>query len=232
MKNKLKRGIILSIILLTFAGISLGQALAAKGPMGQILDRLDSYNQRLDSLQADISMKKTDTGLGVSETKNGTTSFIPKKKGKDMYARVDWTKPDESILVVGKKYKLYQPRLNQMIVGSTDTAQSSGKVGGALSFISMSKEERKANFEQPAYLENESAGGRDCFHVRLTPKKKTDYKYAEIWIDSDGLPRQSKVISSNNDSTQVTLTNVRVNQKIDRKVFEISPPNGTKVVNQ
>ena len=70
--------------------------------------------------------------------------------------------------------------------------------------MSMSKAQLQSNYTVN-YLGQESAGGTSTWHLELVPKTKTSYKTAELWVDSNGMPIQAKIIEQNNDSTTVFL---------------------------
>ena len=61
----------------------------------------------------------------------------------------------------------------------------------------------------------------------MTPKTRTNYKSAEVWVDGNGMPVRSKVIEHNNDSTTVTLSNLQKNVPVNTKVFVIDFPKKT-----
>lgn len=185
---------------------------------------MDGNNKTLQSLKADVTMVKTDATLGESDTTSGNTSYLPKssKTKNQRYVRINWTKPvEEQIAVIGDSYELYRPRLNQVIQGTTASAQGNSKAAGALAFISMSKNELNANYT-PTYIGEETiSGGTLTWHLQLTPKSKTSYKLAEIWVDKDGMPRQAKITENNNDTTAVFLSNIKKNETINGDTFRL-----------
>jgi len=154
-------------------------------------------------------MDKLNAQLGETDTTSGTTSYLPKTNKRVMYARIDWTKPvEENIVIVGDSYRLFRKRLNQVIEGKVDRSGKDNKVpGNALAFMSMSKAQLQANYTVN-YLGQENAGGASTWHLELIPKTKTSYKSAELWVNSNGMPVQAKVIEQNNDSTTVLLSNI------------------------
>jgi outer membrane lipoprotein-sorting protein len=149
-----------------------------------------------------------------------------------MYVRIDWTTPvQEQMSVIGDEYRLYRPRLNQLIKGKVNKAKNNGAAGGALAFMSMSKEQLKANYTVKYLGEETVKSGVKTFHIELTPKAASSYKSAELWVDADGMPVQAKVIEANNDSTTVLLTNIKKNETIKTDVFVINYPKTAKVIN-
>lgn len=230
--NKALRLASLIFAVAVFVGVfSSTEAKAQGGPLNEAIKRMDAMNKSLVSLKADVKMDKTNAQLGETDTTSGTTSYLPKTGKRVMYARIDWTRPvQEQIVIIGDTYKLYRPRLNQVITGKVDKAGKDNKVpGNALAFMGMSKAQLQANYTVN-YIGQENAGGSLTWHLELLPKTKTSYKSAELWIDSNGMPIQAKVIEQNNDTTTVLLSNIQQNVTISANDFNlVLPPNVKKV---
>ena len=207
------------------AAESRGQAV-----MKEILDRMDMNNKTLSSLRSDIKMDKTDNNLGETDTNTGSVSYLPKSGKRSMYVRIDWRKPEENMVVIGNDYKIYRRGLNQVIVGKTDSAKTNGKAGNALAFISMSREQLKAAYDVSYVGQEQISGAIQTWHILLTPKGKSSYKSADLWVDKDGMPRQARVLENNGDTTTVLLSGIQKNTKIDAKVFALDIPKTAKVV--
>lgn len=203
----------------------------AQGPLGQILNRMDTNNKLLSSLSADVTMVKTNVQLNVSDTTTGRTSYLPKNAKHGRYVRIDWTKPvEEQIVVIGEEYELYRPRLNQVITGTAGKAKNSAAAGGALSFMSMSKDQLKTNYDVIYLGEEQLSGGTNVWHLQLTPKTATSYKSADLWVDGDGMPRQAKVTELNSDTTTVLLSNIQKNVTIKSDIFKLKYPGNVKKI--
>jgi outer membrane lipoprotein-sorting protein len=200
-------------------------------PLKEILDRMDTHHKALSSLQADVTMVKQNAQLGETDTSQGSTSFLPKTAKRVMYVRVDWTKPlVENIVVIGDDYKLFRPRLNQVIVGKASKAKNSSSAGGALAFMSMSKEQLKANYTVKYHGPETLSNGTETWHLELIPKSATSYKAAELWVDKNGMPIQAKVIESNNDTTTVLLSNLKKNITLNADIFRLKYPKSVKEI--
>jgi len=196
-----------------------------QGVLNEILKRMDMNNKSLQSLKADVTMVKTNTQLGVSDTTTGNTQYLTKQKATNnqMFVRIDWVKPvQEQISVMGDKYELYRPRLNQVIVGNTAKAKNSASVGGALGFMSMSKDQLKANYSVVYLGEEQIESGDKTWHLQLTPKAASSYKMAELWVDGNGMPLKAKIVEQNDDTNTVMLSNIRKNESIKADVFRLS----------
>jgi outer membrane lipoprotein-sorting protein len=52
------------------------------------------------------------------------------------------------------------------------------------------------------------------------PKVAASYKHIEVWIDSEGMPVQTKMVEKNDDATTIRLTNLVKNQTIPSDQFK------------
>lgn len=196
--------------------------------LNKILDTMDAHYKALSSLQANVKMDKYNAQLDEHDVTEGTTKYLP-LKGRDALVRIDWTKPVvESLAVVNKEYVIYTPRRGQAIIGKVDKAKGSAKSNSALAFMNMSKAQLKANYNVKYIGQETVSGGIQTWHLELTPKTKTSYKLADIWVDGDGMPIQMRVTENNNDSTTILLSNLRKNETLNTKIFVIDLPKGTK----
>ena len=230
-KNISNTAILRKVIFSAAIGLMVAGSAMAQGPLGQILNRMDANYRGLTSLKSNVTMVKTDSVLGESDTYEGKTSFLPESYAGKKYVRIDWSKPVvENIVVIGDSYQLFRPKLNQVIKGETKSAKSGAAAGGALAFVSMSKDQLKANYNVVYIAEEQISGGVKTIHLQLTPKTKTSYKTADLWVDGDGMPRQAKVTENNNDTTTVLLTGIEKNTKVDYALFKLVLPKNVKVV--
>lgn len=203
----------------------------AQGVLNDILRRMDDHHKALSSLKADVTMVKLNAQLGESDTTVGSTSYLPKTAKRGMYVRIDWTKPvEEQIAVIGDDYKLYRPRLNQVIVGKVNRAKNNAAAGGALGFMSMSKEQLRANYTVKYIGQERVSGGVETWHLELTPKGSTSYRSAELWVDGNGMPVQAKIIENNNDTTTVLLSNLKKNETLNADIFRLKYPKSVKEI--
>lgn len=223
MNKVLRIGIIAICLGFIFSTVSVSEA-KAQDILRQILKRMDDHNNALQSVKADVTMVKTNTQLGISDTTTGNTQYLTKKAANgQVFVRIDWVKPvQEQISVRGDKYELYRPRLNQVIVGQTNNAKNNASVGGALGFMSMSKAQLNANYSIVYIGDEQISGGVKTLHLQLTPKVRTSYKLADLWVDPDGMPRQAKITEHNNDTTTVLLSNIRKNETIRMEIFTLN----------
>ena len=195
----------------------------------EIMRRMDEHNKSIQSLQADVIWVKTDPNLGAGgiDTSLGNITYMPKTGKSIMRARLNWTSPlEEWVVVEGNAFKSFRPKINQGYEGKADKSSKNNRTGGALSFITMSREQLRANYDV-AYLGQEQIkGGVETWHLQLTPKTPQSYKVAEMWVDSDGMPRQIKVTEKNNDTNAFLLTKIKKNERVDASIFKLKIPKG------
>lgn len=201
------------------------------GVMTQILDRMSKHYKAITSLRADVTMIKTDAILKESDTFSGQVSYLPPSTASKHYVRIDWIKPvSEQIVIIGDDYLLYRPKLNMAIRGSWKNSSANKALDGALAFMSMSKEQLKANYDLKFVGEEKISDGVNTLRLEIKPNVRTIYKTAEAWVDSDGMPRQVKVTEHNGDITSVMLSKISKNVPIDSSIFRLNLPKNVRVI--
>ncbi|HJZ82303.1 MAG TPA: outer membrane lipoprotein carrier protein LolA [Pyrinomonadaceae bacterium] len=220
MKRFLTPMLAVALLFIALIASPLRSTKAQAGLVSSLYTRIERNRQSLKTLSADISMDKYNSQISDSDKWYGTVKYIP-IGGKSSFVRLEWTKPQHEILTVANgAYVLYRPRLNQALVGITSTIKS-GKDNDVLALLNMSSAQLKARFGDPEDMRDETLwGGVATTHFKAVPKTAASYNYIEVWVDSSGMPVQTKMVEKNNDSTTVRLTNVAKNQNIDKSIFE------------
>ena len=204
---------------------------SAQGVLPEILKRMDTNSKSLTSLKSSVKMNKANSQLGENDLTEGDLSLIPGRTDREIFLRIDWRKPVVEHLAIAKgKYVLYKPSTNQAITGSVDSVKGSGKSGGVLAFMTMNKTQLKENYDVKYAGEETVSSGVNTFHLVLIPKKATSYKSADLWVDTNGMPIQAKIVEKNNDTTTLLLSNIQRNVTVKAADFKISPAKGTKIV--
>ena len=94
----------------------------------------------------------------------------------------------------------------------------------------MSKADLKANYNIQ-YVGQESVSGNvQTWHLKLTPKTAASYKFADLWVDGNGMPLQGKATLLNDDTDSVLLTNLGKNVSLKASIFKVVLPKGTEIV--
>jgi outer membrane lipoprotein-sorting protein len=174
-------------------------------------------------------MEKYNSQLRDKENYSGWVLYLP-ASGRDASVRIEWQRPQHEILAVSNgKYTLFRPRLNVAYVGSSKSSRN--KAGGVLDMMYMSKQQLEARFQPLQDVREETlSGGVSTIHLTLVPKGNASFKYAEIWVDSSGMPVQTKIVEKNDDATTMRLSGVERNLKISSDEFSVKLDASVKIV--
>jgi len=225
----------LAILMLAASLVVAPPSARAQGPgmISSILNKMDRNRKSLGSLRASLHMQKYNAQIRTSDDQYGDVQYVA-AKGRDANVRVDWRKPVvEHLAVSGGQYTLYRPRLNQAYQGATKAfGNSKGKAGGVLGFaLNMSGAQAKNQFNVEIVGEGELySGSPHVWWLKLTPRGRAEFQFAEVWVTDDGMPIQTRVTEKNGDATTVRLTNVQRNADVPSNAFVIPLPAGTKIV--
>ena len=198
------------------------------GLVSSVLSRLEKNRASLKSLKAGISVEKFNSQIGSKDTSEGVFVYLP-GAGRQPSLRIDWTRPTQEILAVAKgRYQLYRPRLGMVYEGLQNKAP---KAPGLIDMMYMSKQQLETRFQPLQDVREETLwGGVSTIHLTLIPKGNAGYKYAEVWIDSSGMPVQTKIVERNDDTTTMRLTKLQKNVPVSSDDFQLKLDSNVKVV--
>lgn len=185
--------------------------------------RLQETYSRTTSFSADFSQV---TSMKLSRRqRQGKGSLVIKKPG---LMRWDYLEPDRQVLICdGKQMSMYFAEAEQMIVMS---AQEYLQSDVTYNFFA-----GKGNI-----LRDFAAGPpSDDFccgqppDLKLVPKKEhpqVDFIY--LWLDERFLVSRMQISDHYGSVTDLSFTNIRLDQKVEANLFEFTPPPGTEIVKQ
>jgi len=229
MKRLFTPGIALVVFLAALATIpqQLAHAQSA-GLVSSVLSKLQRNHETLKTLRASISMEKYDARLREKDDYYGAVLYMP-GAGRNSFVRLEWSKPQHEILgVADGRYTLYRPRLNMVYTGPAGKGRNDSEI---LSMLSMSSTELQNKFQPFQDVREESLGGGvTATHLKLVPIRAMSFNYAEVWVDSTGMPVQTKVVEKNGDATTVRLTNLEKNAKLSLIDFKVKYDPTAKVI--
>ncbi|HEV7798534.1 MAG TPA: outer membrane lipoprotein carrier protein LolA [Pyrinomonadaceae bacterium] len=231
MKRLVPLGIILAVLvgaLVSPPGLANAQS---AGLVSSVLNRMERNRQSLKSLKASLSMEKYNAQLRDKDQYNGSVLYMP-ASGRDASVRIEWQRPRHEILAVSKgQYTLFRPSLNQAIVGKSGSVKGKAGAGGVLDMMYMSKQQLEARFQPVQDVREETLwGGVSTIHLTLVPKGNSSFKYAEIWVDSSGMPVQTKIVEKNDDATTMRLSGLERNLKISPEEFSLKLDSNVKII--
>jgi outer membrane lipoprotein-sorting protein len=95
----------------------------------------------------------------------------------------------------------------------------------------MTRQQLEARFQPVQDVREETLwGGISTIHLTLVPKGNASYKYAEIWVDSSGMPVQTKIVEKNDDATTMRLSGIERNLKISSDEFNLKLDPGVQII--
>jgi outer membrane lipoprotein-sorting protein len=222
--------LVLFPVLLCMAVLAAPKAANAQGAglVSSVLSRLEKNRASLKSLKAGITIEKYNSQIGSNEKLEGLVIYLP-GSGRQASMRIDWTRPTSEVLAVAKgRYQLYRPRLGVVYTGNQSKAPQGS---GLIDMMYMSKQQLETKFQPLQDVREETLGGGiSTIHLTLIPKGNAGYKYAEIWIDSAGMPIQTKIVEKNDDTTTMRLTKLQKNVPVSSGDFELKLDSNVKVV--
>lgn len=204
----------------------------AQGIPNKILGLMEEHRKAMTSLKADITMDNYDNVLKDSDQKSGTVKYAAVRKGgkEDVLMRLDWMKPkNEIVSVIKKTFVIWDVKGGIAYTGTADSKKLKGEAGGGLVKLltNSSKEDLKAKFSVE-YLGEERVNNTSVWHLKLTPKTKQDFKFADIWIDGNGMPIQAMTTALNNDTQTIRLSGLEKNISLNTSEFTLEIPKNVK----
>lgn len=199
------------------------------GLVSSVLNRMERNRQSLRSLKASLSMEKYNAQLRDKDDYAGVLLYMP-ASGRDASVRIEWQRPQHEILAVSNgQYTLFRPRLNMAYKGNSKSGRN--KAGGVLEMMYMTRQQLEARFQPVQDVREETLwGGVSTIHLTLVPKGNDSFKYAEIWVDSSGMPVQTKIVEKNDDATTMRLSGLERNLKLSPDEFKITLDSSVKIV--
>lgn len=232
MKKLLRFGLAAIALAVFFNVFAVSSAKAQQ--INEILKRMEAYRLRVTALESNLTMVKYDPVIKKTDKTVGSLKYaaVRDKKGKDVDAaiRIDWVKPEEILSVTKGKYYLFRPRLNVVYTGKADSKNAGDKGGDTLKFMNMSKKQLQANYSVQYLGEEKLEDSTAVLHLKLTPKAASKYKFADVWVDTDGRIHQFQLTQQSNDYTAFRLSNIKENPGFSGDVFIVKMPKDVKKI--
>ena len=231
MKRLISSGLVVAFILSVLMVTPTTTNGQGAGLVSAVLNRMEKNRQSLKTLRANISVVKYNSQLGAEDKYNGIVLYMP-GAGRQASVRIDWSSPRREVLAVtNNKYTIFRPALKVAYTGDSRKMGKENRAGGLMEMMNMSRQQLEARFQPVKDVREEALwGGVGTIHLTLVPKGNAAYKYAEVWIDSAGMPVQAKIVEKNDDSTTMRLTSLEKNQKISQSDFDVKLDSSVKIV--
>jgi outer membrane lipoprotein-sorting protein len=219
---------IVSALVFVFPTATNGQG---AGLVSSVLSRMEKNRQSLKTLRSGIHVVKYNSQLGVEDKYSGVVIYMP-TAGRQAALRIDWSSPRrETLAVNNNRYTIFRPALNVAYTGDSRKMGKENKASGLMDMMNMSRQQLEARFQPVKDVREETLwGGVGTIHLTLVPKGNVGYKYAEVWIDSAGMPVQTKIVEKNDDSTTIRLTSLEKNARLSNGDFDVKLDSNVKIV--
>lgn len=231
MKRLVPLSLLLAVVATLVATAPTATNAQSAGLVSSVLNRMERNRQSLKSLKASLSMEKYNAQLRDADKYHGVILYMP-SGGRDASVRIDWQSPQREILAVANgKYTLFKPRLNVAYTGKSGSNKVKNSTGGMMDLLYLSRQQLEARFQPVQDVREETLwGGVSTIHLTLVPKSGASFKYAEIWVDSAGMPVQTKVVEKNGDATTMRLSGVERNLRMSSDQFDVKLESNTKII--
>jgi len=206
-----------------------------------VLKKMDSAAASFRTAQAEFEWDMYEKVINeVDDVETGTIYYRRAGQGVDMMAEVKKAgasaaekKPEPKyVLFTGGKIRMYQPNLDQFTEYDLGKNKADFESYLVLGFGGSGQDLLKT-FDV-TYLGSETINSVTAAQLQLVPKSqrvRNNFKRILLWVDSDkGIAVQQQLFDLQDDYRLAKYSKVRVNDKIDDRVFRLKTTNKTKIV--
>lgn len=200
--------------------VSFGLLLVAAAPVhaDSARDALKRFADKVTTFQAHFDQVQTDDHGNITNRSSG--EFWLSRPGKFRWA---YEKPYAQLTVTdGQALWSYDPDLNQATVRAAQTALT----GTPAELLS-----QRVHLESSFTIEDAGRDG-DARLVRLLPKfQDSDFKSIDLSIGDNGAPQRMHFYSQIGTASEISFSEIKLNEPIAADEFQFTPPKDTEIVN-
>ncbi len=195
-----------------------------------VLSHMEQAAKSLSTLQAGISQLKRDTTLDYTENSVGTLLY---KKGAPGQERVllQYTKPNQTISVIGDKVVVFQPQINQAFETTRNAAAGKNK---SLGFLGLGYGQAAAQLREKYVVTpvgDEVINGKKTTLIDLRPRvPENGIVRVQVWVDNATWLPVQYLLKEKGAETTVSLSAMKPNVSLDDSRFEIKLPGNVQIV--
>jgi outer membrane lipoprotein carrier protein len=228
---------ILLLLVVTLLSTAASSYAEGAGKVVEIARQIQATYAALESLSFNFS--QSTSGQMTGRPKIGKGTALLAKPGGKILMRWNYHTPERQVIISdGTSVSMYFEKLNQMIVSSTDRAQTDV----LLAFFS-GKDPLEDHFLiLDAELEMDIEAARELSNlevIQLRPKNaETQIRTIHLWVDEEALIRRIELLDYFDTRTTLNLSNIVLNPldlddqaDLDRR-FDFAPPEGTEIIKQ
>lgn len=206
--------------------VSLGTAVPAeRSELTSVLEQMARASEHLETLRAELVQVKTYPQLSLSDRAEKGRLYV-QRKDTDTRFRLTIVEPEpRSVVFTDGQYVLYQPKINQAVIGRLNQDASVARAG-FLTYLLGDLSAAEQDFDIEG-LGDENLDGEPTVRLRLSakPGSHSPYLRIDLWVQKEiWLPVRQELTELNQSRTQIDLRDISINETIDEKVFEIDLP--------
>lgn len=199
--------------------------LPAQQKAGAIVGRSARAYAALVSLKADFEQRIEDSLIGTFDSRGSVT-----QAGENRLAMRFSDPAGDAIVVDGRQVWVYTPSTSPGQVIRMPVPSGPAYGFNVLSWIL----DRPAERYRMRLLRTDRVGGRAVDVVELIPiAPELPFSRAVVWLDrEDALPRRLEITERRGGVRTITLSRLRLNERLPRGAFQFDVPNGVRIVDQ
>lgn len=199
--------------------------LPAQQKAGAIVGRSARAYAALVSLKADFEQRIEDSLIGTFDSRGSVT-----QAGENRLAMRFSDPAGDAIVVDGRQVWVYTPSTSPGQVIRMPVPSGPAYGFNVLSWIL----DRPAERYRMRLLRTDRVGGRAVDVVELIPiAPELPFSRAVVWLDrEDALPRRLEITERRGGVRTITLSRLRLNERLPRDAFQFDVPNGVRIVDQ
>ena len=199
--------------------------LPAQQKAGAIVGRSARAYAALVSLKADFEQRIEDSLIGTFDSRGSVT-----QAGENRLAMRFSDPAGDAIVVDGRQVWVYTPSTSPGQVIRMPVPSGPAYGFNVLSWIL----DRPAERYRMRLLRTDRVGGRAVDVVELIPiAPELPFSRAVVWLDrEDGLPRRLEITERRGGVRTITLSRLRLNERLPRGAFQFDVPDGVRIVDQ
>ena len=196
-------------------------AYASEITLNEIVAKMDSAEKKIESLQFGFTQEIVYGITGERQSNSGEAVF---QKPDNLYMKQQ--NPIEQVIVSnGRKVWIYTPAYRQVIVDKWKKWASSSMIPASMTNFGESISDLRLKYDFTY------AGVDNSMYVLvLVPKKKEQWQL-KLWIDQESFLPVVTCLTGENVSITTETSSLKVNPKLDIRMFNFQPPAGVEVLN-
>lgn len=179
-------------------------------------DALQRFVERVDTLSGEFTQVQKDEHGSITQTSSGKLWLARPGKFKWSYE-----KPYAQLMSCdGERLWMYDPDLAQVTVRPAGASLQGTPAQLLTDRVALEKQFKVEDLGIEGGLRK----------LKLTPRAaESDFKSVQLWL-ADGVPQRMSFFDQLGGSSEVSFSHLKVNEKLDPKLFVFEVPKGTEII--